>query len=42
MKLIKKAKQDEPGNRKAAVINKDFDDAVNDMIKETARELAEG
>lgn len=37
-----KAKQDEPGNRKAAVINKDFDDVVNDMIKETAKELAEG
>jgi len=37
-----KTKQDEPGSRKPAVINKDFDDAVNDMIKETAKELAEG
>lgn len=40
-KIQKKAAAVEKKNRKAATINEDFDDAANDLIKQTAKELAE-
>ena len=40
-KIQKKADAVKKKSGKAATINEDFDDAANDLIKQTAKELAE-